>query len=58
MALLEVLIPTYKRPFELEKCLRSLENSIKNLSHVDRSKLAITVRNNTTEYFQQYQNLI
>lgn len=58
MALLEVLIPTYKRPFELEKCLRSLENSIKNLSHVDRTKLAITVRNNTTEYFEQYQNLI
>jgi hypothetical protein len=58
MALLEVLIPTYNRPNELAKCLRSLENSIKNLSHVDRSKLVITIRNNSTEYFEQYKNLI
>jgi hypothetical protein len=58
MALLEVLIPTYNRPHELAKCLRSLENSIKNLSHFDRSKLAITIRNNSTEYFEQYKNLI
>ena len=58
MALLEVLIPTYKRPKELAKCLRSLENSIKNLSLVERSKLAISVRNNSTEYFEQYKNLI
>lgn len=58
MALLEVLIPTYNRPHELAKCFRSLENSIKNLSHVDRSKLVITIRNNSTEYFEQYKNLI
>ena len=58
MALLEVLIPTYNRPHELAKCFRSLENSIKNLSLVERSKLAISVRNNSTEYFEQYKNLI
>lgn len=58
MALLEVLIPTYNRPNELAKCLRSIENSIKNLSHFDRSKLVITIRNNSTEYFEQYKNLI
>jgi glycosyltransferase involved in cell wall biosynthesis len=58
MALLEVLIPTYNRPNELAKCLRSLENSIKNLSHVDSSKLRITIRNNSTKYFEQYKNLI
>lgn len=58
MALLEVLIPTYNRPHELAKCFRSIENSIKNLSLIERSKLAISVRNNSTEYFEQYKNLI
>ena len=58
MALIEVIIPTYKRSNELAKCLFSLEKSIKNTSLRHRSKVGISVRNNTTENFIHYRNLI
>lgn len=57
-SIIEVFIPTYNRPSEFKKCLSSLENCLTNVSKDNRSKIGIAVRNNSTDNFFEYENLI
>lgn len=58
MALLEILIPTYKRALELKKCLVSLEKAVINLNSAARAKIGLIIKNNTTNDFVGYRDLI
>jgi hypothetical protein len=58
MTMLELFIPTYNRPVEFEKCLRSLDNSLLYLASNDRSKIGIAINDNSTDYLDEYRKVI
>ena len=58
MILLEVLIPTYNRPLEITKCLDSVFDSFSLLSKKARSKIGISIRNNSTRDLSKYKNIV
>lgn len=58
MTKLEVFIPTYNRPVEFERCLRSLENALSHLGFNDSADIGVTINDNSTDYFPQYESVI
>ena len=58
MTTLEVFIPTYNRPVEFEKCLRSVENALGRLSSNDRSVIGVAINDNSTDHLGEYEEVI
>lgn len=58
MILLEILIPTYNRPLEITKCLNSVFDTFSLLPKKIRSKIGISVRNNSTRDLRKYKNIV
>jgi len=58
MTMLEVLIPTYNRPVEFEKCLKSLENALLYLPPEHRASIGVAINDNSTDYLEAYERII
>lgn len=58
MTLLEVFVPTYNRPVELNQCLRSLLNSLSFVDVQKRRYIGITINDNSTLHFSEYADII
>ncbi len=58
MILLEVLIPTYNRTIEITKCLESVFDSLSLVPKKSRSKVGISIRNNSTKDLKKYQEIV
>jgi hypothetical protein len=58
MVLLEVFIPTYKRPHEFAACLNSLKEALVLLPRPRRSCVGVAINNNTTLKFSEYHDLV
>lgn len=58
MTMLEVFIPTYNRPKEFEKCLRSLENTLLYMASGERACIGIAINDNSTDYLESYEEII
>lgn len=58
MILLEVLIPTYNRPLEITKCLDSIFESLSFVPKKSRSKIGISIRNNSTKDLHKYKKIV
>ena len=58
MVYLEILIPTYNRPLQITKCLDSVLVSFSLLPKKVRSKIGITIRNNSTKDLNKYRSIV
>ena len=58
MVYLEILIPTYNRPLQITKCLDSVLVSFSLLPKKVRSKIGITIRNNSTKDLNKYKSIV
>lgn len=58
MTMLEVFVPTYNRPVEFRKCLISLENALSYLDFDNTPSIGIAVNDNSTDYFEDYEEII
>ena len=58
MVYLEILIPTYNRPIQFTHCLISIIRSILILPEAERSKIGISVRNNSSKSINLYKKII
>jgi glycosyltransferase involved in cell wall biosynthesis len=58
MIIFEVFVPTYNRPVEFEKCLRSIENALLRLTPDGRLAIGVAINDNSTDYLGEYEAVV